>query len=1041
MEETPTQSPTIVEASDTASTKLHPGATETKQDQPEDNNRKHGMERQVNDQIPAGDPATCETGEEAHLDQNVGKHSPGKEIPGQNSVGHAQDLTGETTYHWLKDISTRVKSIEERLIEEDDESSDEDSTVSPDDDDSHMFVTRPEVRDCHWETFKNRFPTEDNTVPAIETLLRSAELVAEVQEEQLKRKSQGSSSPPNYQKPFKPSSKSPSSAPDDTYERIRINSALILAFLSKVAEDGSLANPPLKPLTFLRPFKVLVHFYEQMEKEFLWLEKKFGNSTETDQALALESETSPDIFIPEVRVAEDQSVNRATVQESVPERVQDAPVDLYVDPSKQKERDNTPSPTRPNPNKGEAKSRHDLSKIVENGSYEAYRQMKCYVNFVRTKLIPRYKRFDLADHRNPPRVRYGDLWSLFRVGELVLRQDAVYQRDTSKSDDSQLDSDHPRSDTEEPKLWRVIRIGNPLPTWVVDDLSLTKGGQMWDVSKGTEHYVDILLYYVDFDGKSYRSIPIEIRIPFFANEKAIISLPIYPVRFAKDHERILKQLQKRGETFQRVVSQSNPVQSYEGWTLIRDPSGSAIEDASGNYLKFPEHIDGDVIIDFHEALQIHPWWRPRFSKWTKEPVTHAFGKDCFPINSWADKERSKLLGRTWEWTYVESDGVAALEYNQFVATNKYIFDIDHEATDSSLNSATLELSPEDLALLPSRIFVYALRERKFVNADIQYLEQSSVESNPFGKLEIAEEHKDLIMSTVWEHFERKKVRRDAQRQGLEMRDQDFIHGKGRGLIILLHGAPGVGKTATAEACSYAYNKPLFPITCGDLGIEPQIVEETLSELFRLANLWDCILLFDEADIFLSTREKKDDNLQRNALVSIFLRTLEYYSGVLFLTTNRAGVLDEAVKSRVHISLYYPYLGLKETKALFQTNIDRLRNIEAERARITGKPPMAIEEKRILEFAEKHYEKFEKDYDKRWNGRQIRNAFQVATSLARHQYHRHCEEGNPHRGLYMTSDHFMTVQEATNEYDDYRQKLFNKTDVDIAKEREERYHPS
>lgn len=176
-------------------------------------------------------------------------------------------------------------------------------------------------------------------------------------------------------------------------------------------------------------------------------------------------------------------------------------------------------------------------------------------------------------------------------------------------------------------------------------------------------------------------------------------------------------------------------------------------------------------------------------------------------------------------------------------------------------------------------------------------------------------------------------------------------------------------------------------------------------------------------------------------VLVFLRTLEYYSGVLFLTTNRAGVLDEAVKSRLHISLYYPYLGLKETKALFQTKFERLRNIEAERARITGKPPMAIEEKRILEFAEKHYGKFEKEYGKRWNGRQIRNAFQVATSLARHQYHRHCEEGNSHRGLYLTPDHFRTVQDAANKHDEYRQKLFNKTDVDIAKEREERYHPS
>lgn len=220
------------------------------------------------------------------------------------------------------------------------------------------------------------------------------------------------------------------------------------------------------------------------------------------------------------------------------------------------------------------------------------------------------------------------------------------------------------------------------------------------------------------------------------------------------------------------------MRTYERWTLIQNHRGSVIEDADGNYLKFPEHIDGDVIIDFYEALQIDPWWKPQFSKRTKAPVTHAFEEDYFPINSWSDKERSKLLGRAWEWTYVESDGGAALEFNHFVAADGFMFGVDYEATDDSLNPATLELSPEDLALLPSRIFVYALRGRKFVNADIQYLEQSSVINNPFEDLEIEEEHiKDLIMSTVWEHFKRKKVRRDAQSQGLEMRDQAFIHSK------------------------------------------------------------------------------------------------------------------------------------------------------------------------------------------------------------------------------------------------------------------------
>lgn len=142
----------------------------------------------------------------------------------------------------------------------------------------------------------------------------------------------------------------------------------------------------------------------------------------------------------------------------------------------------------------------------------------------------------------------------------------------------------------------------------------------------------------------------------------------------------------------------------------------------------------------------------------------------------------------------------------------------------------------------------------------------------------------------------------------------------KGVIILLHGVPGVGKTATAEAVAQRWNKPLFPITCGDLGIDADRVEKSLKGIFRLAHLWDFILLLDEADVSIAQRERRD--LARNALVSgeshtlrsqdkvvclkntwnnhrvVFLRMLEYYNGVLFLTSNRPGVLDEGVKSRV-----------------------------------------------------------------------------------------------------------------------------------------------
>lgn len=67
-------------------------------------------------------------------------------------------------------------------------------------------------------------------------------------------------------------------------------------------------------------------------------------------------------------------------------------------------------------------------------------------------------------------------------------------------------------------------------------------------------------------------------------------------------------------------------------------------------------------------------------------------------------------------------------------------------------------------------------------------------------------------------------------------------------------------------------KPLYPVTCGDIGTNPKEVEEYLESVLNLGKIWGCVVLLDEADVFLEQRSLAD--LQRNALVSVFLRQLE-----------------------------------------------------------------------------------------------------------------------------------------------------------------------
>lgn len=119
---------------------------------------------------------------------------------------------------------------------------------------------------------------------------------------------------------------------------------------------------------------------------------------------------------------------------------------------------------------------------------------------------------------------------------------------------------------------------------------------------------------------------------------------------------------------------------------------------------------------------------------------------------------------------------------------------------------------------------------------------------------------------------------------------DFVHGKGQGLVINLFGSPGVGKTLTAEATSERkqkpavhrciadmlilvdVRKPLYVVGAGDLGTEAHSLDAELTRIFSTAAKWGAIVLIDEADVFLEERSLQD--LFRNAMVAVFLRQLE-----------------------------------------------------------------------------------------------------------------------------------------------------------------------
>ena len=129
-----------------------------------------------------------------------------------------------------------------------------------------------------------------------------------------------------------------------------------------------------------------------------------------------------------------------------------------------------------------------------------------------------------------------------------------------------------------------------------------------------------------------------------------------------------------------------------------------------------------------------------------------------------------------------------------------------------------------------------------------------------------------------------------------------------------------------------------------------------------------MVLLDEADVFLEERDRND--LKRNALVSVFLHVLEYYSGILILTSNRVGTFDEAFKSRIQLVLHYENLVEPQRRKIWRNFFSRLK--ELDEANID------------YEDLTDHIDELGRED---MNGRHIRNAITTARKLAKHKKER------------------------------------------------------
>jgi AAA+ superfamily predicted ATPase len=191
--------------------------------------------------------------------------------------------------------------------------------------------------------------------------------------------------------------------------------------------------------------------------------------------------------------------------------------------------------------------------------------------------------------------------------------------------------------------------------------------------------------------------------------------------------------------------------------------------------------------------------------------------------------------------------------------------------------------------------VFDLLEHKHVTVTVEQLEPYVYDEKVGDKLVLPSDDRKLIETLV---------------RSVDMQGEDIIRGKSGGVMILLSGAPGSGKTLTAEVTAEIAKRPLYTVQCAQLTFNPSEIEKELLEVLKNALRWKAILLIDEADIFVHAR---GDDMEQNAVVGVFLRLLEYYKGILFMNTNRGADIDDAIRSRAIAHVEYELLSWNKDK--------------------------------------------------------------------------------------------------------------------------------
>ncbi|KAI0965835.1 hypothetical protein F4678DRAFT_451394 [Xylaria arbuscula] len=564
---------------------------------------------------------------------------------------------------------------------------------------------------------------------------------------------------------------------------------------------------------------------------------------------------------------------------------------------------------------GEAQDRSDLSLLLETISGGSSGDEKLDKYF---KMRKNYK------SQQQETIQFDDLWTIFAPGTLIYGKPFQNQEQVFVVKDNRM-------------AWpRRVNNSGDYPSW------------------------SLLAWSYDWKDKSFGRTSLVLTFEHFDGHQPLTTLPYYPFELHENYESVRGKLIERGKTFQKYCNSTDASRMF-------DYKGDAISEKKG--FSGMREEDTENLSDSRSSSQLDfdLLRRLQRAQYGSAPrsVASSYVEGRVMVDYASFYQYGSPDGRNGPLSRSDSGlecGCSDCQSNSGLTT-RYRTRFDRLPKNDKWEE-------EQYLICPPRVLGYVLAEKQWAQLQVSYLKEIVFHDDQDAwnsRLKLANAGtKKLLFDLVRCHVSLEEYGDDDEDNVEPLAVDDIVPGKGKGLVILLYGPPGVGKTSTAETIAVAARKPLFSISVADVGTKAKHVESNLSKIFFLATHWKAILLIDEADVFLESRGRGGmvQSTDKNALVSVFLRVLEYYKGIMFLTTNQIAEFDIAIPSRIHIAIKYESLKHDQMEDIFKGFLDPL------------------EKKNLIDDYDDILTWLKEDvYPEGLDGRQIRNTVTTALDLA------------------------------------------------------------